>query len=117
MKEKILHTTSNKTEAEMIVDILKQNNIIAFYKTDSASVLEMTHNFSLSYNIFVNEEDYEKAKELIAFSLEDYEKDVDFEEYYDKSIKKRTMFHRASLIVFSVLMIALLTVIIAILLK
>ena len=62
-----LYSAANRLQAEMMVDILRQNKIRTYYKSEGAGqVMEISMGMSFAGNtIYVSEEDLHKAKTLL----------------------------------------------------
>lgn len=60
-------TTSDATETEMIQDLLKENGIESMAQTDAASegLEALVGSSPFGSHIYVDADDYEKAKELV----------------------------------------------------
>lgn len=67
-----LCTVGNNIEAEMIIDLLKQNGIASYKEgIGSAGIMDIYgSNSTFGEIIFVNEQDLEKAKELAGSVLD-----------------------------------------------
>ena len=60
-------STSNKVQADMILDMLKQNQIAAYpVSKEAGEIMEICSSISFAgYDIFCAVQDYDRAKELI----------------------------------------------------
>jgi hypothetical protein len=70
MEEKLVYTGTNNIEVEHICSILKENDIVFTKKTEGAGdylTIAAGNLFNCNTKIFVSEEQYEKANELIKF--------------------------------------------------
>lgn len=67
MKAIKIGTTRNTLEAEMVIDILNQNDIPSYRQgIGSAGILDIyAGNSTFGEDIFVDEKDVEKARELV----------------------------------------------------
>ena len=68
MEEKLIYSSSNALEADYICSVLKENNVTFVKRTEGAGdylKIATGNLFSNATKIFVSDEDYEKAKELI----------------------------------------------------
>ena len=76
MHQYLVVTTSSPVETDMVQELLKNNHIRSFAQTDATSEgLEALEGSSpFGSRIYVNEEDFEKAKELVDAYFESRQK-------------------------------------------
>lgn len=102
-----LMSTGNKIQAELIVQMLKQNGINCYYKENGAgSYMDITCGFSVfGQEIFINEEDKEKAEELIDIFNEEEQENTG--NTYDKKIRKPVLIFLIMIIIMFLISIAI----------
>ena len=101
-----LISTENKMQAELTVQMLKENGINCYYMENGAgSYMNITSGFSVfGQEIFINEEDKDKAEELInIFNEEDRETAG---QQYNKKIRKPVVVYLALILIMFIISIA-----------
>lgn len=102
-----LMSTGNKIQAELIVQMLKQNGINCYYKENGAgSYMNISSGFSVfGQEIFINEEDKEKAEELIDIFNEEEQEKAGLT--YSKKIRKPVLIYIIFIIIMFLISIAI----------
>lgn len=102
-----LMSTENKIQAELTVQMLKENGINCYYRENGAgSYMNITSGFSVfGQEIFINEEDKDKAEELIDIFSEEEQKEA--EPLYNKKIRKPILVYLALILIMFLISIAL----------
>ena len=70
MKEILACSCRDEMEMRMQKEVFENAGVTVLVKTHSPSVVGMAHNALFPFEIFVSEEDAEKAKELLLFGSE-----------------------------------------------
>lgn len=102
-----LMDTGNKIQAEIAVQMLKENGINCYYRENGAgSYMEIVSRFSVfGQEIFINEEDKERAEELIKGLDEDGEQEK-WELPHNKKVKKWVLIYIAFILILFAISIA-----------
>ena len=110
MAEKELCRAASKTEAEMMLEILENNHVNAYYLNDSPLQYaeHVAGDSGQEQIIYVNEDDYEKAKELLDFQETEF--DDEFENDYQRLLKRKRRNARIGAVFFAVLAVAVIAV-------